>query len=264
MQLTNTPPFPLRQFTVVLFRVMQWWVSIACWNTNRFSPIWLVHQTRTSTNIGGKEVILFIESIIYCTVIRQHWAYFFISKCFIAVCLVRFVLSGTEAPRFQTSTVIYLQQHNRCFQEPYHLYFVVSIPPLHSFLLLQISDTITGLQLSITGPLTTMEELFTGSKPFLVSTRNCRRLSENVINLLSSISLARANVDAGLGNDSSISGAFITPLTPVPPSVAPTVVPTSGLMPSPFSPGWAANTLMVNEDYRWDCRVARLVDSSFF
>uniref|UniRef100_A0A667XQM5 Protein tweety homolog n=1 Tax=Myripristis murdjan TaxID=586833 RepID=A0A667XQM5_9TELE len=54
-------------------------------------------------------------------------------------------------------------------------------------------NTITGLQLSISGPLTTMEELFTGSKPFLVSTRNCRRLSENVVNLLSSISLARSS-----------------------------------------------------------------------
>lgn len=116
----------------------------------------------------------------------------------------------------------------------------------------KISDTISGLQLSVSGPLTSMEELFTGSKPFLVSTRNCRRLSENVINLLSSISMARASVDAGLGND-SISGASIIPLTPVPPSVAPTVVPTSGLMPSPFSPGWAANTLMANEDYRWGC-----------
>ncbi|CAJ1062405.1 protein tweety homolog 1 isoform X1 [Xyrichtys novacula] len=116
---------------------------------------------------------------------------------------------------------------------------------------LLISDTISGLQLSISGPLTSMEELFTGSKPFLVSTRNCRRLSENVINLLSSISLARSSVDTGLGNDSSVSGASIIPLTPVPPSVAPTVVPTSSLLPNPFSPGWAANTLMVNEDYRW-------------
>uniref|UniRef100_A0A7N8X4G7 Protein tweety homolog n=1 Tax=Mastacembelus armatus TaxID=205130 RepID=A0A7N8X4G7_9TELE len=51
-------------------------------------------------------------------------------------------------------------------------------------------NTITGLQLSVSGPLTTMEELFTGSKPFLVSTRNCRRLSDNVISLISSISLA--------------------------------------------------------------------------
>ncbi|AWO96492.1 putative protein tweety -like 1-like [Scophthalmus maximus] len=79
---------------------------------------------------------------------------------------------------------------------------------------LLISDTITGLQLSVSGPLTTMEELFTGSKPFLVSTRNCRRLSENVINLLSSISLAQSSVVTGLGNDTT-------------------------------------NTLMVNEDYRW-------------
>uniref|UniRef100_H3C5V9 Protein tweety homolog n=1 Tax=Tetraodon nigroviridis TaxID=99883 RepID=H3C5V9_TETNG len=77
---------------------------------------------------------------------------------------------------------------------------------------LLISDTVAGLQLSVSGPLTSMEELFSGSKPFLVSTRNCRRLSENVINLLSSISLVRARS---------------------------------------FSPGWAANALMVNEDYRW-------------
>uniref|UniRef100_H3CRN5 Protein tweety homolog n=1 Tax=Tetraodon nigroviridis TaxID=99883 RepID=H3CRN5_TETNG len=56
---------------------------------------------------------------------------------------------------------------------------------------LLISDTVAGLQLSVSGPLTSMEELFSGSKPFLVSTRNCRRLSENVINLLSSISLVR-------------------------------------------------------------------------
>nr|XP_020473219.1 protein tweety homolog 1 isoform X1 [Monopterus albus]XP_020473220.1 protein tweety homolog 1 isoform X1 [Monopterus albus] len=116
---------------------------------------------------------------------------------------------------------------------------------------LLISDTITGLQLSISGPLTTMEELFTGSKPFLVSMRNCRRLSENVINLLSSVSLAQSHVDIALGNDSTVSGVSIVPLTPVPPSVAPTVVPISSLMPSPFSPGWAANMLMVNEDYRW-------------
>ncbi|KAM9722732.1 protein tweety homolog 1 isoform 2-T4 [Menidia menidia] len=116
---------------------------------------------------------------------------------------------------------------------------------------LLISDTITGLQLSVSGPLNSMEELFSGSKPFLVSTRNCRRLSENVINLLSSISLARSSIDAGLGNDSGVSGASIIPLTPVPPSVAPTVVPASSLLPNPFSPGWAANTLMVNEDYRW-------------
>uniref|UniRef100_A0A3B5MR82 Protein tweety homolog n=1 Tax=Xiphophorus couchianus TaxID=32473 RepID=A0A3B5MR82_9TELE len=114
---------------------------------------------------------------------------------------------------------------------------------------LLISDTITGLQLSVSGPLSSMEEMFSGSKPFLVSTRNCRRLSENVINLLSSVSLARSSVEAGPGNDSSVSGASITPLTPVPPSVVPTVVPTSSLLPNPFTPGWAANTLVVNEDY---------------
>nr|XP_061813682.1 protein tweety homolog 1 isoform X1 [Nerophis lumbriciformis] len=116
---------------------------------------------------------------------------------------------------------------------------------------LLISDTINGLQLSVSGPLSTLEEMFTGSKPFLVSTRNCRRLSDNVISLLSSVSLARPGWDAGLSNDSGVSGASIIPLTPVPPSVAPTVAPAAGLLPGPFSPGWAANTLMVNEDYRW-------------
>ncbi|XP_077577781.1 protein tweety homolog 1 isoform X2 [Stigmatopora nigra] len=115
---------------------------------------------------------------------------------------------------------------------------------------LLISDTINSLQLSVSGPLTTMEDMFTGSKPFLVSTRNCRRLSENVISLLSSISVARSGLEAGL-NDSAVSGASIIPLTPVPPSVAPTVAPSGGLIPGPFSPGWAANTLMMNEDYRW-------------
>lgn len=122
--------------------------------------------------------------------------------------------------------------------------------PLASCLPAQISDTVAGLQLSVSGPLTSMEELFSGSKPFLVSTRNCRRLSENVINLLSSISLVRASFEAGLGNESNASAASIVPLTPVPPSVAPTVVPSSSLIPRSFSPGWAANALMVNEDYR--------------
>uniref|UniRef100_A0A3P8WR40 Protein tweety homolog n=1 Tax=Cynoglossus semilaevis TaxID=244447 RepID=A0A3P8WR40_CYNSE len=114
---------------------------------------------------------------------------------------------------------------------------------------LLISDTVSGLQLSISGPLATMEELFTGSKPFVVSTRNCRRLSENVVNLLSSISLVQSSVGARLENDSLVSGASIVPLTPAPPSVAPTAVPTGGLLSSPFSPGWAANILMVHEDY---------------
>ncbi|KAM6967711.1 protein tweety homolog 1 isoform 3-T4 [Aplochiton taeniatus] len=115
---------------------------------------------------------------------------------------------------------------------------------------LLVSDTITGLQLSVSGPLSTMEELFTGSKPFLVSTRNCRRLSENVVSLLSSLSLVRSG-DSGLWNSSNSSGAPMAALTPAPPSMAPTTAPAGGAMPSPFSPGWAATTLMVNEDYRW-------------
>ncbi|XP_055766107.1 protein tweety homolog 1-like isoform X2 [Salvelinus fontinalis] len=116
---------------------------------------------------------------------------------------------------------------------------------------LLVSDTISGLQLSIAGPLTTMEELFTGSKPYLVSTRNCRRLSENVVSLLTSLTMARSS-DGGAWNSSNNSGdPPIAALTPVPPSMAPTVAPVGGVMPRPFSPGWAANTLMVNEDYRW-------------
>ncbi|XP_052350997.1 protein tweety homolog 1-like isoform X3 [Oncorhynchus keta] len=96
-----------------------------------------------------------------------------------------------------------------------------------------------------------MEELFTGSKPYLVSTRNCRRLSENVVSLLTSLTMARSS-DGGAWNSSNNSGdPPIAALTPVPPSMAPTVAPVGGVMPSPFSPGWAANTLMVNEDYRW-------------
>ncbi|KAJ3597698.1 hypothetical protein NHX12_001215 [Muraenolepis orangiensis] len=117
---------------------------------------------------------------------------------------------------------------------------------------LLISDTVSGLQLSVAGPLASMEEQFAGSKSFLMSTRNCRRLSDNVVHLLSSVSMARAGGDGRLGNDSvSGAGAPIAALTTVPPSTAPTLSPGGGMVPSPFSPGWAANTLMVNEDYRW-------------
>ncbi|XP_019897061.1 protein tweety homolog 1 isoform X5 [Esox lucius] len=116
---------------------------------------------------------------------------------------------------------------------------------------LLVSDTISGMQLSIAGPLTTMEELFTGSKPYLVSTRNCRRLSENVVSLLSSLTMARDSDGGDWNNSTSSIGGPIAALTPVPPSAAPTVPSSGGVMPSPFSPGWAANTLMVNEDYRW-------------
>uniref|UniRef100_A0A3B3SN51 Protein tweety homolog n=1 Tax=Paramormyrops kingsleyae TaxID=1676925 RepID=A0A3B3SN51_9TELE len=54
---------------------------------------------------------------------------------------------------------------------------------------LLVSDTIAGLQLSVSGPLTTLEELFSTSMPFLVSTRTCRRLSETVVTALSSLTL---------------------------------------------------------------------------
>ncbi|XP_051999439.1 protein tweety homolog 1-like [Xyrauchen texanus] len=88
---------------------------------------------------------------------------------------------------------------------------------------LLVSDTVAGLQQSVSGPLTSMEDLFGGHKPALVATRSCRRLSERVVSLLSNLTLGRA----------------------------PTLNPSSNSIPVPFSPGWAANTLMVNEDYRW-------------
>ncbi|XP_076135662.1 protein tweety homolog 1 [Alosa pseudoharengus] len=114
---------------------------------------------------------------------------------------------------------------------------------------LLVSDTVSGLQQSISGPLTSMEDLFTGNKPALVSTRSCRRLSERVVSLLSSLTLGRGLVltDGATGNGSD---TIIGMLTPAPPSIAPTLTPASA-PPGPFSPGWAANTLMVNEDYRW-------------
>ncbi|XP_062395435.1 protein tweety homolog 1 isoform X1 [Sardina pilchardus] len=114
---------------------------------------------------------------------------------------------------------------------------------------LLVTDTVSGLQQSISGPLTSMEDLFTGNKPALVSTRSCRRLSERVVSLLSSLTLARGLVstDGGTGNGSD---TIIGMLTPAPPSIAPTLSPASA-PPGPFSPGWAASTLMVNEDYRW-------------
>ncbi|XP_051576367.1 protein tweety homolog 1-like isoform X2 [Myxocyprinus asiaticus] len=102
---------------------------------------------------------------------------------------------------------------------------------------LLVSDTVAGLQQSVSGPLTSMEDLFGGHKPALVPTRSCRRLSERVVLLLSNLTLGRGLIPITDGiyrtnGSESIVGA----LTPI---------------PVPFSPGWAANTLMVNEDYRW-------------
>ncbi|XP_052434338.1 protein tweety homolog 1 isoform X2 [Carassius gibelio] len=117
---------------------------------------------------------------------------------------------------------------------------------------LLVSDTVVGLQQSVSGPLTSMEEVFSGHKPALVPTRSCRRLSERVVSLLSNLTLGRGLIPIADGfyranGSESIVGA----LTPAPPSVAPTLSPSSNSIPAPFSPGWAANTLMVNEDYRW-------------
>uniref|UniRef100_A0A8C1D054 Protein tweety homolog n=1 Tax=Cyprinus carpio carpio TaxID=630221 RepID=A0A8C1D054_CYPCA len=117
---------------------------------------------------------------------------------------------------------------------------------------LLVSDTVAGLQQSVSGPLTSMEEVFGGHKPALVPTRSCRRLSERVVSLLSNLTLGRGLIPTADGfyranGSESIVGA----LTPVPPSVAPTLSPSANSISAPFSPGWAANTLMVNEDYRW-------------
>ncbi|KAL6489557.1 hypothetical protein MHYP_G00032980 [Metynnis hypsauchen] len=119
---------------------------------------------------------------------------------------------------------------------------------------LLVWDSVAVLQRSVSGPLTSLEDVFGGNKPALVSTRSCRRLSERVISLLSSLSLGRgvSSVSPGaLGANGTDS--MVGVLTPAPPSIAPTLTPTStsNSIPAPFSPGWAANTLMVNEDYRW-------------
>ncbi|XP_035240771.1 protein tweety homolog 1 isoform X3 [Anguilla rostrata] len=118
---------------------------------------------------------------------------------------------------------------------------------------LLVSDTLTGLQLSVSGPLTSLEELFGSNMPFVVSARTCRRLSEAVVALLSSLTVGRPTEplpsSSGGSNGSSSSASSI--LTAAPPPIAPSLVPPSSPLPSPFSPGWAANTLMVNEDYRW-------------
>ncbi|XP_067305089.1 protein tweety homolog 1 isoform X1 [Pseudorasbora parva] len=117
---------------------------------------------------------------------------------------------------------------------------------------LLVSDTVAGLQQSVSGPLTSLEDVFGGHKPALVPTRSCRRLSERVMSLLSNLTLGRGLIPIADGfyranGSESIVGA----LTPAPPSVAPTLSPSANSIPAPFSPGWAANILMVNEDYRW-------------
>ncbi|XP_028836963.1 protein tweety homolog 1 isoform X2 [Denticeps clupeoides] len=113
---------------------------------------------------------------------------------------------------------------------------------------LLVWDTITGLQQSISGPLTSMEELFSGNKPALASTRSCRRLSERVVSLLSSVTLGRGltSSDGSPGNGSDTIVGLVTQA----PTLTATLSPASSV-PAPFSPGWAASTLMVNEDYRW-------------
>ncbi|KAI2655389.1 hypothetical protein H4Q32_017780 [Labeo rohita] len=49
---------------------------------------------------------------------------------------------------------------------------------------LLVSDTVAGLQQSVSGPLTSMEEVFGGHKPALVPTRSCRRLWLSYVLLL--------------------------------------------------------------------------------
>ncbi|XP_017570072.2 protein tweety homolog 1 isoform X2 [Pygocentrus nattereri] len=119
---------------------------------------------------------------------------------------------------------------------------------------LLVWDSVAVLQRSVSGPLTSLEDVFGGNKPALVSTRSCRRLSERVISLLSSLSLGRGVSSVSPGSlGANGTDSMVGVLTPAPPSIAPTLTPTStsNSIPAPFSPGWAANTLMVNEDYRW-------------
>ncbi|XP_023685896.1 protein tweety homolog 1 isoform X1 [Paramormyrops kingsleyae] len=118
---------------------------------------------------------------------------------------------------------------------------------------LLVSDTIAGLQLSVSGPLTTLEELFSTSMPFLVSTRTCRRLSETVVTALSSLTLGPPPKIPPLRSRGINGSSMLTPLPPtlMPPSLAPPPTIPASPVSGPFSPGWAANTLMVNEDYRW-------------
>ncbi|GAA6093140.1 protein tweety homolog 1 isoform X1 [Tachysurus ichikawai] len=110
-----------------------------------------------------------------------------------------------------------------------------------------VSDTVTALQQSISGPLTSLENVFGGNKPALVSTRSCRRLSERVMSLLSSLTLGK-----GLSSVTvNASDGMVGVVTPVLPSMPQAVTSGAHGGPAPFTPGWAASTLMVNEDYRW-------------
>ncbi|KAJ8287855.1 hypothetical protein COCON_G00005140 [Conger conger] len=116
---------------------------------------------------------------------------------------------------------------------------------------LLVSDTLAGLQLSVSGPLTSLEELFGSNMPYVVSARTCRRLSETVVGLLSSLTVGRATQALPSSSAGSNSSSSSSVFTAAPPSIAPSLLPPSSPLPGPFSPGWAANTLMVNEDYRW-------------
>ncbi|XP_062847816.1 protein tweety homolog 1 isoform X2 [Trichomycterus rosablanca] len=112
---------------------------------------------------------------------------------------------------------------------------------------LLISDTVAALHQAISGPLTSLEDVFGENKGFLVSTRTCRRLSERVVSLLSSLITGKGFSSIIIKTNESMVGV----VTPMPPSIVQTVTPNSNNVPAPFSPGWAASTLMVNEDYRW-------------
>ncbi|KAK3550559.1 hypothetical protein QTP70_000059 [Hemibagrus guttatus] len=110
-----------------------------------------------------------------------------------------------------------------------------------------VSDTITALRQTISGPLTSLENVFGGNKPALVSTRSCRRLSERVMALLSSLTLGK-----GLSSVTfNASDGMLGVVTPALPSMSQAVTSSSNSAPAPFSPGWAASILMMNEDYRW-------------
>ncbi|MBN3299253.1 TTY1B protein, partial [Amia calva] len=129
-----------------------------------------------------------------------------------------------------------------------------------------VSDSVSLLSWSVSGPLTTLEEALSDRTALLVSARSARRLAESLISLLSSSLLplgGAATPPLPPTREQDRSSPFssfslppsLAPQPPLPPSPsAPSSSsPSPSLPPSvrPFSPGWAADVLAINEDYRW-------------
>ncbi|MBN3315739.1 TTYH1 protein, partial [Atractosteus spatula] len=113
-----------------------------------------------------------------------------------------------------------------------------------------VSETVSLLSSGVSGPLTSLEEVLS-DRTDLVSTRSARRLSEAVIALLSSSLLPaggaeRAPDPRGTSNSTTASSTAAPSSSSIAPSPS-----SSSSPPLPFSPGWAADTLAIYEDYRW-------------